>query len=150
MTGDLPKPTKEGALIRRVRESIRPRLSVPAAAKRAGISDVTWGNVERGYKSGGRGKPPVPVRGSKQLIAHMAYEIGIKPGDLEEIDRADAAEVLREMQGPELDVTEIKVDRGTMLVGVPPTLPDEDREFVKQQAEELAAMLDRRRRESGK
>ncbi|WP_327587082.1 hypothetical protein OHA25_08725 [Nonomuraea sp. NBC_00507] len=80
----------------------------------------------------------------------MAYEIGIKPGDLEEIDRADAAEVLREMQGPELDVTEIKVDRGTMLVGVPPTLPDEDREFVKQQAEELAAMLDRRRRESGK
>lgn len=145
---DLPPSTPEGQLIRRVRESKRPRLSIPEAAKKAHIGEATWGNTERGYRPVGRGQPPVPFSPSAKILAHMAYELGMTPEDLRGVQRADAAEVLDEMYGPEPAPMEITVDRGTMLVGVPPTLSDEDRELVKRQAEELAAFLDRRRQDS--
>lgn len=149
MAEDLPDPTPEGQLIRRVREGLRPRLPVAEAAKRAGISPDTWGNVERGYRTPKRGHH-VRVVATAATLAHMAHTVGLSADDLERLGREnadEAAQILRETYGPEPATMEIKIDRGTMLVGVPPTLPDEDREFVKRQAEELAKMLDRRRQE---
>ncbi|MFB4294837.1 hypothetical protein ACBI99_44910 [Nonomuraea sp. ATR24] len=148
MARELPEPSPEGKLIRRVRESIRPRLSVPAAAARAGISDVTWGNIERGYKSGGRGKPPIPVKGSAQLIAHMAYELGLGPADLAGVGRPDAAGVLREMQGPDLEVETIEHDRTRVFIPVDADTPEEDRELIRRWGREWAESL-RRARQQG-
>lgn len=147
---ELPEPTPEGTLIRRVRESLRPRLPVSEAARRADISAETWGNVERGYRTPRRGEH-VRVIATASTLAHMAHTVGLRPGDLERLERENAtaaAQILKEMYGPELEPLEIKVDRGTVVVPVPVTLSDEDREFVKRQAAETAAMLDRRRRES--
>ncbi len=148
MARDLP-PTPEGALIRRVRQSARPRLSIPAAAKRAGMSEETWGHLERGYKPGAKGQGPTTFSASDQMVAHAAYAIGVTPEDLEQVDRPGAAEVLRTMRGPELEVVETPVDDGVMLVAVPPRLPDADREKVKKMAEDLAAYLDELRHDRG-
>lgn len=146
MARDLPPPTPEGALVRRVRESIRPRMSIPAAADRAGVSEVTWGNVERGYKGTGKDSDPIRIVATAQTLAHMAYAIGLRPADLQKVGREDAAAVLAEMVGPDLEVIETPVDRGVMLIAVSPDLPDEDREEVKRSAERLAAYLDERRK----
>jgi broad specificity phosphatase PhoE len=80
----------------------------------------------------------------------MAHAVGLTPHDLEELGRKNAtaaAQVLREMRGPELEAMEVAVDRGTMLLAVPPGLSEEDREHVRRQAEELAKYLDRRSQE---
>lgn len=149
MTSDTVGPTPEGQLIKRVREGLRPRVTVGDAAERAGISAEMWGHIERGHRSAGKDKGRTPVRATGSTLAHMAFEIGVTADQLVEAGRGDAAEVLRTMDGKEAEpeVTEVQVDRGTMLIGVPPTLPDEDRELVRRQAEELAAMLDRRRQD---
>lgn len=141
MARDLPPPTPEGVLIRRVRESIRPRLAVAAAAERAGISAEMWGLVERGYRTPKRDAEAVRIVAKPQTLAHMAYAVGLKPSDLEEVDRADAAAVLAEMRGPEIEVVDIPVDRGVVMVAVPPDLSEEDREEVRAIAENLAKYL---------
>jgi hypothetical protein len=151
MARDL-QSTPEGQLIRRVREAIRPRLSIPDAAQKAHVGEATWGNTERGYRPVGKGQPPVPFSPSKKILAHMAYALGIAPAELDRVDRQDAADVLREMQGPDSgdhEVVEVEVERGVMLVTVPPHLSEEDREQVRRQAEELAKYLDRRSQEGG-
>ncbi|MEV0586358.1 helix-turn-helix transcriptional regulator [Nonomuraea sp. NPDC050310] len=135
----------EGALIKLARTSMRPRLSVAEAAVRAGVSPDTWGHVERGYRiraKGGR----VPVVTTAATLAHMAEVVGLKPADLEEVGRRDAAEVLARMTRPPTTVLPVEVDRGHMLVSIPETLSDEDRELIKRQAEEFAAHLDRVRK----
>lgn len=141
MARDLPA-TPEGALIRRVRQSARPRLSIPAAAKRAGMSEETWGHLERGYKPGIKGQGPTAFSASDQIVAHAAFALGMAPEDLEQVGRSGAAELLRTMRGPELEVMETAVDDGVVLVTVPPGLLDVDREHVKKVAEDLAAYLD--------
>lgn len=100
---DLPEPSPEGVLIRRVRESLRPRLPVAEAAKRAGVGEATWGNTERGYRKPGRLLDPLPFRPSAKILAHMAHAIGLTPEDLHEVGRADAAAVLAEMRGPDVE-----------------------------------------------
>lgn len=143
---DLPAPTPEGALIRRVRESLRPRLSIPAAAQLAEVSEATWGNVERGYRTKKGGQEPVPVAGSSATIAHMAYALGIVPADLEKVGRTDAAAVLREMQGPEVEAVGVRTDRGVVIIPVPPDLSEEDREELRQWGAQMARFLDERRK----
>lgn len=151
MARDLPKPTPEGVLIRRVRESLRPRLPVAEAAKRAEVGEVTWGNTERGYKTKGRGLDPQPFSPSPKILAHMAYALGLTPSDLDGVGRSDAAAVLAEMRGGELEpeVMEAEIDRGRIWVTVPPDLPDGDREAIRRWAEEMAARLDRGRPRGG-
>ncbi|MFG1873350.1 helix-turn-helix domain-containing protein [Sphaerisporangium sp. NPDC049003] len=144
MARDLPPPTREGALIRRVRESIRPRLSIPAAAEKAGISEVTWGNVERGYKGTGRDTAPIRIVPRAQTLAHMAYALGISPADLQSAGRDDAAAVLTEMVGPELGVVEVPLDDSVMLIPVrmpPGGLSPADVERLRKMAEALAVHL---------
>lgn len=138
-----PAPTPEGALIRRVRESLRPRLSIPAAAKLAEVSEATWGNIERGYRTTKGGQDPTPVVGTSATVAHMAYAVGITPADLERVGRADAAAVLTEMQGPTPEVESLELDRGRVWFTVPPGLSDEDREAIRRWAEEMAERIHR-------
>lgn len=148
---DLPEPTPEGMLIRRVRESLRPRLPVAEAARRAGISAETWGNVERGYRTPKKNQP-IAVVATGQTLAHMANEVGLTPDDLKRLGRANAdqaAEILVEMRGPAYEVETVKLDRGRLLLTVDPELSEEDRELVRRQGEELAAFLARRRRSQG-
>lgn len=98
MTSDLPSPTREGELIRLARMRATPRLSIRAAAAKAGISAETWGYVERGYQSLGQGKPVRVHIPPADTLAHMANVVGLSPERLEEIGRADAAKVLREIR----------------------------------------------------
>lgn len=148
MATDLPGPTPEGQLIKRVRESLQPRVTVAEAAQRAGISAEMWGHIERGHRSAGRGAGRVPVKAKRPTLARMAFEIGVSAEDLEEAGREDAAEVLRQMldsRPAEQTVMEVPVDRGRMLLEVDPELSEEERELVRRQAKELAAFLVRRR-----
>lgn len=93
----MPGPSPEGELIRRAREAYIPRMSLKAAAAKVGISVEYWGYVERGYQPGGRGQPPKKVVPSKQALAQMAYAVEIKPEELDDVGREDAAELLREI-----------------------------------------------------
>lgn len=134
-------PTPEGALIRRVRNSAKPRLTVTEAARRAGISAEMWGHIERGHRSGGQGAERVKVTAQAATLAHMADAVGVTPVGLEEAGRPDAAVILREMQGSDLQVMEVAVDRGVVLVPVPPDLSEADREEVRAIAANLAKYL---------
>jgi transcriptional regulator with XRE-family HTH domain len=134
-------PTAEGTLIRRARESFRPRLSAAAAAKKAGISAEMWGHIERGHRSAGKGSGRVRVTPSAGTLAHMADVVGLAPSDLEEVGREDAAKILEQIQERELEVAEFPVDDGVVLVPVPPDLSAEDREVVRRKAEQLAKYL---------
>ncbi|WP_433382860.1 hypothetical protein [Streptosporangium sp. CA-115845] len=79
----------------------------------------------------------------------MAYAVGLTPIDLEQVGRDDAAVILAEIRGAELDVESTKIDRGRVWFTVPPDLPDEDREAIRRWAEEWAERLDRTRQEGG-
>ena len=94
--GDLSSPP-EGQLIRSARERAIPKLSIPAAAARIGISPEHWGNIERGYKSAGAGREPTRVDASPELLAKMAAVAGVMPAHLAGAGREDAARVLEEI-----------------------------------------------------
>jgi transcriptional regulator with XRE-family HTH domain len=97
MGRDTPQPTREGQLIRLARMRSTPRLSIRAAAEKAGVSAETWGYVERGYQSQGHGKQVRTHIPPADTLAHMANALEVTPEDLEEIDRHDAAQVLRQI-----------------------------------------------------
>jgi hypothetical protein len=99
-----PPPTPEGFLIRRMRETAVPRLSIRAAASRVGISPETWGSVERGYRYSRTGGPYAWEVSYRQFsapaatVAKMANAVGLTPERLAaEGQRPDAAEVLSEI-----------------------------------------------------
>lgn len=67
-------------------------MSARQAARQAGISDVRWGQVTRGYqKSGG---VYAPARGSATTVARMAAEVGVTAQQLTAAGRPDAARAL--------------------------------------------------------
>lgn len=87
-------PAPEGALIHRARESAE--ISIPAAAKAAGITDTRWSQIERGRER--RKGTDVPARAKAGTLARMARAVGVSPERLEtEGARPDAAEILREI-----------------------------------------------------
>lgn len=93
MAATRPPATPEGVFIRRLREAHNPPLSIPKAAALAGMSAENWGHIERGYQASRPVVPPAPT------LARMADALGTTPERLEtEVGRADAAELLREMQ----------------------------------------------------
>jgi hypothetical protein len=142
---DLPPPTPEGLLIRRHRQSTQPRLSISRAAQLADVGVTTWGNTERGYRID-QDRNVFPYRPSEEILAHMAFALGLKPEDLVEVGRVDAAEVLAKMSGPEVDVVEVSTERGAVvIVPVPDDLPEEDREMVLRYAQQMAQDLHARR-----
>lgn len=98
MADELPRPTPEGKLIRQVRSLSIPKLSIPAAAARIGLSAEQWGYVERGYYPARDGNPPRPFSPPAATLAKMAHALRITPERLEtEGQRPDAAENLREI-----------------------------------------------------
>jgi hypothetical protein len=107
MVDDLPSPTPEGQLIRRVRGLIIPKLSVRNAAARIGMSAEQWGYVERGYLPSRGSKPPQPFSPPAATLARMAYALEIAPKRLEsEGQRPDAAEILREILHREVEAAD--------------------------------------------
>lgn len=91
-----PEPDEAAALIRQLREDHVPRLSVRAAAKRAGISDTHWRNIERGHQQ--LKDTTVEVRPNDETLAKMALAVGARPDQLDAIEgRQHAAEVLRRL-----------------------------------------------------
>src|SRR5579875_390113 len=96
---DRPAPPPEAVMLRLAREASGTTVSEAAAA--AGISAARWSQVELGY--GNRRGPLKPVRARSGTLARMAHAVGVGPGRLEEGDRPDAAEILREIRRREGD-----------------------------------------------
>jgi transcriptional regulator with XRE-family HTH domain len=104
-------PLPEGALITAALK--RRRLSARAAAPQAGISETRWRQITSGYQtvSGQR----IPVRAPADTLARMAQIARVTPEQLIEVDRADAAEELRNLppldeeaaEGPEPSLREL-------------------------------------------
>lgn len=98
MDDDLPSLSPAGTLIRRARLLMTPKMSIRAAASRAGISPETWGIAERGYRDMKGGRRPVST--PPETIAKMARVVQVSPRDLE-ADGQDpaAASELRTLMG---------------------------------------------------
>jgi hypothetical protein len=94
---EAPPPTVEGHLIREARESLRPRLSIAAAADRAGISEKQWGDIERGYNRRAGEERFTRVKARADTLAAMVMVVPLSPGEIEQIIRArpEAAKALR-------------------------------------------------------
>lgn len=60
-----------------------------------GVSGAYWRDVERGY--GGRRGERVPTRASARALAAMARTVGVRPAQLTQAGRQDAAGVLEEI-----------------------------------------------------
>lgn len=89
-----PPARPEGALIRLARNAAG--LTVPDAARAAGISKARWSQLESGRET--RNGEEREVNGKPSTIAHMARVVGLSPERLEtEGRRPDAADVLREI-----------------------------------------------------
>lgn len=88
-----PAAPPEAHLIRvarRARGNKSPEtLTAPADVP---IKAARWRHIEQGYSS--RNKP---VRAPAGTLAHMAHIVGVTPEQLVDANRADAAEVLREI-----------------------------------------------------
>jgi len=91
---DTPQPTPWGQMIRDAREAAN--LSIPEAARQAGVSPGQWGNIERGYQTIGK-KRQLRAPGAARTVAHMAGVVGITPERLATAGRQDAARILAEI-----------------------------------------------------
>lgn len=93
MSAAAAEPPPEAQLIRRSREALG--LSPEQAAERLKIkmSARRWRQIEDGFET--RGGKPAPA-GDMQL-AHMAHVVNMSPEELEQVDRPEAAEILRRM-----------------------------------------------------
>lgn len=85
-----PAQLPEADLIERLRTAARPKLSVRAAAKAAGISDSRWRQIIKGYRQETK-DVRVPAHAPDDTLARMARAVGATPGDLREVGREDAA-----------------------------------------------------------
>lgn len=118
MTTDQPPP--EAVLIRRAREA-RDLTPVEAALKaRIRLGERRWRQIEDG--SEGRGKP---LRATDKTLAHMAAVVSLSPEQLIEVDRTEAAEILREILRVEVKAqpADAEIDR------IYPDFVGEDRFF---------------------
>ncbi|MGW2934823.1 hypothetical protein ACWDA7_23870 [Streptomyces sp. NPDC001156] len=89
-------PPPEAELIRLARQARG--LSPEEAADRTPvrIGGFRWRQIENGYK--GKAGASDLVRAPDKTLAHMAHTVGVTPSRLSEAGRADAAEILREIQ----------------------------------------------------
>lgn len=88
------RPPREADLIRvaRLARGLSPERAAELAPIRLG--GARWRHIERGYEPK---KPPKPVRAPDKTLAHMAHVVGVSPERLDEVGRAVAAEILREI-----------------------------------------------------
>lgn len=121
---DKPDPPAEAVLIRRAR--LAGQVRAAEAASDARISVARWSQIENGYER--RGGEYVSVRASDGLLAHMAHAVGLDAERLEAAGRADAAEILREIERPVIPASEEAIDAAIDNI---PGLDDELREGMK-------------------
>lgn len=132
---DVPQPDPAAQLIRRLREDLVPKVSTRTAARRAGISETHWRNIERGFQRM-RGTS-IPVRANDETLAKMALAVGASPDQLAEFpDRQPAAERLRRLMR---DVVRGEPELGAVGERALDAAEAGDDALVDQ----LAAMLDR-------
>ncbi|MGV2914630.1 helix-turn-helix domain-containing protein [Streptomyces alfalfae] len=91
--GTRPEPPREAALIDAARRGAK--LSIREAARRAGISDARWRQINSGYQSVSGGA--VPVRAPAETLARMAQVVGVSGEELARAGREDAAAALAEI-----------------------------------------------------
>lgn len=89
-----PEPPPEAMLLKRVRKARQ--MTIPQAARLAGISASRWSQIENGYER--KNGEPVPVQAPTGTMAHMASALGITAAQLIEVGRGDAVEVLGEIE----------------------------------------------------
>ena len=94
MPAEPPAPP-EAALLYRARSGLR--ISIREAARRAGISENRWRQVEAGYQVV-RAGIRVPARATAATLARMALTVMVTPAQLTAAGREDAADVLEEMR----------------------------------------------------
>ncbi|MFC6885325.1 MULTISPECIES: hypothetical protein [Actinomadura] len=89
--GEAPAPP-EALLIRRHRMAAGLTVADAAAATDGRVSYRRWVQIEQGYvlKKGQR----QATSGSDAALAHMAAVVGVRPGQLRELGKEEAAEVL--------------------------------------------------------
>lgn len=93
MAKSTPPTPPEAALIKSALK--RRRITARAAAHQAGIGEARWYQIMRGNQTVGGAR--VPVVAPPDTLARMAHAVGVTPEQLEEVDRADAAEELRDL-----------------------------------------------------
>lgn len=89
-----PEPRPEGELIRAALKASR--MSARKAAKLADISDARWRQIVSGSQSVGGMKAAVVAPAG--TLARMARAVGVTPDQLDDAERSDAAEELRELE----------------------------------------------------
>lgn len=140
--------TPLGRLLEAARQAKRPKLSQNAVAKAAGTSSTTYRRIISGIsRFGGQ---DVPFDGSAATVAQIARALDVTPEQLEEVDRADAAEELRLLasseqrvpvgQAVETDTAGPAVQIHDARLTVPnPPAEDEDEDPKMRRAMELMA-----------
>jgi transcriptional regulator with XRE-family HTH domain len=83
-----PHPPPYAQLIARSRLA-PPKMTITEAARRAGISDTRWSQLENGYRMN-RGHAE-PEWAPADTLAHMARAVGVTPAQLQDAARDDAA-----------------------------------------------------------
>lgn len=97
ITNTKPDPGPDAQLIKYARTHHVPPLSIREAARRAGISESRWRQVEKGYASVGTGEFK-PAIASDLTLSAMAIAIGLDGGDLRGVNRSRAAEIIDAQQ----------------------------------------------------
>lgn len=85
-------------------------LSQREAARRARISDTRWRQIVAGYQS--VGGEPVSFRSRDETLARMAHVVGVRPEQLADVGRPEAAEALRKIGARKRDT-----DAASLLPG---------------------------------
>ncbi|MFJ2162541.1 hypothetical protein [Streptomyces sp. NPDC087856] len=84
----------EALLIRLARQAKGLSPEAAAALLPIKLSGNRWRQIEKGYE---RRVPFKGVRAPDPTLAHMAHVVGVSPERLDEVDRSDAGDILREI-----------------------------------------------------
>ena len=91
VTDDQPS-TAEGKLLRARRDMLG--LTAQQASEGTAIGRSGWGDIERGRTRAAKGKPPEEWHAPASDVAIMAIRLGVRPDELRQAGRADAAEIV--------------------------------------------------------
>lgn len=88
------QPPAEGVLIRLARQARGLTPEAAAELTPIPIKGGRWRQIESGYE---RKNPPKRAYAPDLTLAHMAHAVGVTPERLEEAQRPEAADILREI-----------------------------------------------------
>lgn len=94
MTEEPPPAPPEGKLLRAALADLP--FSQREAARRATLSESRWRQIVSGYES--KKGIKIPVVGPHGTVARMAHAVGVRPEQLQDAGRDDAAASLRDLE----------------------------------------------------